>query len=116
MANSDWKVSISTPWTVWAQGVAGHQRSSPPEADRITVTGCAGAEGVKLNVAPPELVSVEGEACPSLPLFAPEAAGWARGQRLFRVQSQETSVKGGLEPGSLAVTPTNAACGYSLMR
>lgn len=94
MAGVDWNVTISAPWTVQMQAAPG-------------------GEGVELHVAPPELVSVEDEQCPPLPLFDPRAAGWKRGQRLFRLQSQETSVKGGLEPGSLVVGATDGSATFA---
>jgi len=80
----NWQFRVVGPWEV-------EVRSVEHEA------------GVRLSVTAPGTVSVERERYEALPEFNPEAAGWARGQRLFRVQSQETSVKGGLEPDSVTV-------------
>jgi hypothetical protein len=55
------------------------------------------------DVAPSEIVAVERERYDRLPVFDPAAPGWKRGQRLLRCQSQETSVKDGVVPGSLKV-------------
>lgn len=56
---------------------------------------------VRLSVSPPERVAVDRECYEVLPLFDPKAPGWKRGARLMGCISQETSVKGALEPDSL---------------
>ena len=60
-------------------------------------------DGSVLAVEPSEIVAVERERYGKLPLFDATQPGWRRGQRLFRCQSQETSVKDGVVPGSLKV-------------
>jgi len=58
---------------------------------------------VRLMISPLALVEVERECYDTLPVFDPEAAGWKRGVRLLGCQSQETSVKDGLDPASVVV-------------
>jgi len=65
--------------------------------------------GERLSLTPPDIVGVEQERYEALPEFDPQAPGWKRGQRLFRVQSQETSAKGGLEPDSVTVCTGESA-------
>ena len=56
---------------------------------------------VRLSVSPPERVAVDRERYDALPLFDQKAPGWKCGARLMGCISQETSVKGALEPDSL---------------
>ena len=90
MSPSSWQVNVVGPWEVEVR----------PSGQEV---------GTRLSVTPPGMVTVEKERYEALPDFDPQAAGWKRGQRLFRVQSQETSVKGGLEPGSVAVYLSDSA-------
>ena len=56
---------------------------------------------VRLDVPPAPLVNVSAERCAALPLFNAAAWGWGKGYRLSGVETQETTVKGALVPGSL---------------
>lgn len=77
-------------------------------------------DSASLAVAPGRIERVERERHDQLPLFNAKAPGWKRGQRLLRCEAQETSVKGGVVPGSLNVyadehgrTPFEAERDYS---
>jgi len=54
-----------------------------------------------LTVEPPEIVRVDAEALPRLPLYAPKAAQYARGAKLNGVRAQECTVRHALDPESL---------------
>ena len=56
-----------------------------------------------LTVEPPEIVRVDAEALPRLPLYAPKAAQYARGAKLNGVRAQECTVRHALDPESLKV-------------
>ena len=57
----------------------------------------------RLRVPPPELVTVTAEKHASLPVFNPQGGGWARGARLDRLVSQETTTPYLLDPASLVL-------------
>ncbi len=78
-------------------------------AAELTVTGDwqvkVEAKGITatLAIAPAEIVRVEAEAMPRLPLYAPKAAQYARGAKLNGVRAQECTVRHALDPESLKV-------------
>ncbi len=78
-------------------------------AVELTVVGGwqvkAEAEGVDatLTVAQPEIVRVDAQAMPRLPLYLPKAAQYARGAKLTGVRAQECTVRYALDPESLKV-------------
>jgi lysophospholipase L1-like esterase len=82
--------------------------AQPPAS--FTVTGdwavqvsVAGAEPRVLNVGPPVIRSVTAEKHDLLPLFNPQAGGWARGARPEGLRSQETTSPYLLEPASFVL-------------
>jgi lysophospholipase L1-like esterase len=58
---------------------------------------------VILHVQGPETIDMEAEYHESLPLFNPNAGGWARGARLFALQASECTAPFLLDPQSLVV-------------
>lgn len=75
----------------------------------------AEAEGVTatLTVTPSEVVRVEAEALPRLPLYAPKAAQYARGAKLNGVRAQECTVRHALDPESLKVMDAAGAVTFA---
>jgi lysophospholipase L1-like esterase len=53
-----------------------------------------------LRVSPPPLITVKAETHTALPVFNPNAGGWAKGARLRGVQTQETTTPHLLDPDS----------------
>jgi lysophospholipase L1-like esterase len=53
-----------------------------------------------LRVSPPPLITVKAEKYTALPVFKPNAGGWAKGARLRGVQTQETTTPNLLDPDS----------------
>jgi lysophospholipase L1-like esterase len=62
-----------------------------------------GGKAATLAVAPPVVLAVTAEKYDSLPVFNPNAGGWAKGARLHGVLTQETTTPGLLDPESLVV-------------
>jgi lysophospholipase L1-like esterase len=56
-----------------------------------------------VRVEPPVMVTVTAEKIASLPLFNPNAGGWAKGVQLHGVQAQETTTPHLLDPQSLVL-------------
>ena len=56
-----------------------------------------------LTIAPPAMRAANADEIPSLPLFNPNAGGWAKGVQLRGVRAQETTTPRLLDPESLAV-------------
>ncbi len=73
------------------------------------------AEGLSatLTVEQPEIVRVEAEALPRLPLYMPKAAQYARGAKLNGVRAQECTVRHALDPESLKVMNADGTITYS---
>ena len=61
------------------------------------------AEAVSVDVPPHELVTIEGERRGTLPVFNPDTAGWVKGAKLAKLQTQECSATGKLLPESVVV-------------
>ena len=61
------------------------------------------ARSQTVRVAPPAVVTVTAEKLDSLPLFDPNAGGWAKGAQLRGVQAQETTTPYLLDPESLVL-------------
>ena len=62
-----------------------------------------GPAATTLHVAPPVIVTVTAEKHDSLPLFNPNAGGWAKGAQLRGVRAQETTTPYLLDPESLVL-------------
>lgn len=73
--------------------------------------GATAAPAVTLDVAPAAILQVTNESCGPLPLYNPNAGGWARGYRLKGVETQETTAYRFLDPASftLRASPDPAA-------
>ena len=56
-----------------------------------------------VHVAPPAIMTITAEKYDSLPLFNPNAGGWAKGAQLRGVQAQETTTPYLLDPESLVL-------------
>ncbi|HOX58950.1 MAG TPA: GDSL-type esterase/lipase family protein [Candidatus Paceibacterota bacterium] len=56
-----------------------------------------------VRVSPPEIVNVVAEKHASLPVFNPNAGGWAKGAQLSGVRAQETTTPYLLDPASLVL-------------
>ena len=78
-------------------------QTAAPHAVRVTGPWNIEVAGRAFAVAPSEIVTVAREPHSGLPLFDPSLPGWRRGQCLLHCQSQETSVKHAVVPGSLKV-------------
>lgn len=83
----------------WAQPPA----SFTLAGDWAVQVSVPGAATQVLNVAPPLIRSVTAEKHATLPLFNPQAGGWARGARLEGLRSQETTSPYLLDPASFAL-------------
>jgi lysophospholipase L1-like esterase len=88
--------------------MTGAKKKTPPVAS-ITITGdwqiqveYAGKTAV-FEISPPETVQVENEIIEKLPVFNPDAAGYACGTALKGIKAQECSVAGALISNSLLV-------------
>lgn len=57
----------------------------------------------RLEIPPPESVSIRGEHHESLPLFNPDTAGWVKGAQLKGVRAQETTTPNLVDASSLVV-------------
>ena len=69
---------------------------------QVTVPGREEISG-SLRIPPPELISVVSEKHERLPLFQPQAGGWAKGAQLVGVRAQETTTPFLLDPASLVL-------------
>ena len=97
---------LSAGWFLALTLTAGHA-GAPAELSlagdwevRVTVSEPRARTGT-LRVAPPVVVTVTAEKLDSLPLFNPNAGGWARGAQLRGVQAQETTTPFLLDAESL---------------
>jgi lysophospholipase L1-like esterase len=97
---------LSAGWFLALTLTAGHA-GAPAELSlagdwevRVTVSEPR-ARTRTLRVAPPVVVTVTAEKLDSLPLFNPNAGGWARGAQLRGVQAQETTTPFLLDAESL---------------
>lgn len=68
-----------------------------------------------LQITPPTMITVSEEKHDSLPMFNPEASGWAKGAPLQGVRAQEATTPFLLEPDSLALH-TGPTADASLLR
>lgn len=59
------------------------------------------------------MITVTAERYDALPVFNPEVAGWGRGARLRGVETQETTNRHALEPGSVVVTAADGSTVYT---
>ena len=97
---------LSAGWFLALTLTAGHA-GAPAELSlagdwevRVTISEPR-ARTRTLRVAPPVVVTVTAEKLDSLPLFNPNAGGWARGAQLRGVQAQETTTPFLLDAESL---------------
>jgi lysophospholipase L1-like esterase len=83
--------------------------ANPIQAVDVQIAGdwsvriALGGRTTTLPVAPPVALTVATEKYDSLPVFNPNAGGWAKGVRLRGVLTQETTTPGLLDPESLVV-------------
>ena len=84
-------VDVSGDWTV---------RIGPGRIERDGKTAVL-ARAADVPVAPAVSVTVRDERHERLPLFNPNAGGWAKGARLRGVAAEECTAKGMLDPASL---------------
>ena len=69
----------------------------------VEVTLASPARTARLRVPPSELITVTAEKHASLPIFNSQGGGWARGARLERLVSQETTTPYLLDPATLVL-------------
>lgn len=61
------------------------------------------AKATTFNITPPHLITVRGEHHASLPVYNPNAGGWARGAKPRGIQTEECTSPGKLYPETLRV-------------
>ena len=71
--------------------------------DVLVTVKHSSASPTTLHIAPPMLVVMVAEKIDSLPLFNPNAGGWAKAAQLRGVRAQETTTPYLLDPESLAL-------------